>query len=52
MKKEFNQFYIVKQGDTIDKIAQKYGVSALSILIENAISPKMIREGFVLFIKR
>lgn len=52
MKKEFNTFYIVKKGDTIDKIAKNYGVNATSILIINNITPKMVRPGSVLYIKR
>lgn len=51
MKKEFNKLYIVEQGDTIEKIAHKYNVSTLSILITNNITPSMIKQGMVLFIK-
>jgi len=52
MKKEFNTFYIVKRGDTIEKIAAKYNVNPTAILINNYITPKMIKEGCILFIKR
>lgn len=51
MKKEFNTFYIVQKGDTIEKIAEKYQINATSILIRNNITPKMIKEGKVLYIK-
>ena len=52
MKKEFNQIYIVKENDNIEKIAKKYQVSPISILIYNNLSPKMIKRGRVLFIKK
>lgn len=52
MKKEFNQIYIVKENDNIEKIAKKYQVSPIYILIYNNLSPKMIKRGRVLFIKR
>lgn len=52
MKKEYNIFYIVKKGDTIDKIAEKYNVHPTSILINNYLTPKMIKEGCILFIKK
>lgn len=51
MKKEYNQIYIVKDGDNLEKIAEKYKVSPLSILITNNITPKMIKKGKVIFIK-
>ena len=45
MKKEFNQIYIVKEGDSLDKIASIYNVSPLSILLTNNITPKMLKKG-------
>lgn len=51
MKKEFNSLYIVQQDDNIEKIAQKYNVSTISILINNNITPNMIKKGMVLHIK-
>lgn len=52
MKKEFNKLYIVQKNDTIESIAKKYNVSTLSILIANNITPSMIKENLVLYIKR
>lgn len=52
MKKDFNDFYIVQKNDTIDSIASKYNTNPTSILIKNHMSPKMIKEGTVLFIER
>ena len=51
MKKEFNSMYIVQQGDTLEKIAEKYSVSTISILISNNITPGMIKKDMVLYIK-
>lgn len=51
MKKEYNQIYIVKEHDSIDSISKKYGLSPLKILIDNNVSPKMIKKGKILFIK-
>ena len=50
MKIENNQIYVIKKGDTLASIAQKYKVNPTTILISNNISTKMIREGFVLYI--
>ncbi len=51
MKKEFNQIYIVKENDTLELISKKYNVCPISILINNNITPKMIKKGKVLIIK-
>ncbi len=51
MKKFLNEFYIVQKKDTIDSIAKKYDVNAMIILITNNITPKMLKEGMLLYIK-
>ncbi len=51
MKKELNEIYIVNENDTLEKIAQKYGINEISILIKNNTLPSMIKKGYVLFIK-
>lgn len=51
MKKEFNKLYIVSHGDNIEKIAQKYNITPLSILIANNVTPSMIKKDMVLIIK-
>ena len=50
MKKSLNSVYIVQQGDNIEKIAKKYNISTISILIKNNITPNMIKKGRVLII--
>ena len=52
MKKMLNEIYIVKTNDTINSIAQKYGVNPLTILLYNNITPNMIAKGKVLFIQK
>ena len=50
MQKELNFIYIVQEGDNIESIAKKYGVSAMKILIKNSVSPSMIKKGKILVI--
>ena len=52
MKKEYNQIYIVQEGDNIENISKKYSVSPISILLCNNITPKLVKKGKVLVIKR
>ena len=47
MKKEFNTLYIVQSNETVETIAKKYGVSELSILINNNITPNMIKKSLI-----
>ena len=50
MKKEFVKVYKIKQGDSLNSIANKFFTNPMQILIENKISPKEIREGKLLLI--
>lgn len=50
MIKKNNQYYIVKKGDNLENIAQKYKIQPLKILILNNLTPEMIKEGKLLFI--
>lgn len=52
MRKELNQIYIVKENDNIENIAKKYQLNPINILIYNNLSPKMIKKGTILFIKK
>lgn len=51
MKKIKDAIYLVKKGDSLNSIAKKYNVNSTKILIDNNCTPKMIKEGMVLFIK-
>lgn len=52
MKKELNYFYVVKKNETIEEIAKLYNLSPIEILISNKITPLMVKEGKILFIKK
>lgn len=51
MEKEKNIIYIVQENDTIEKIAEKFHISAIKIMINNNISPKILKKGIVLYIE-
>ena len=42
--------YVIKDGDSLSSIAEKFNVNPTSILLVNNITPKNIRKGFVLYI--
>jgi len=52
MKKENLPIYIVKKGDTLNSIAQRYNILPTEILLQNRILPKQVKEGFVLHINQ
>lgn len=52
MKLENLEIYKIKKGDTLNSIASRYNVNPTQILIENAITPKQIREGYIIEIKK
>ncbi|MBP3345067.1 MAG: LysM peptidoglycan-binding domain-containing protein [Clostridia bacterium] len=51
MEKHLCNFYVVKSGDTLEKIAEKYNISPIKILISNSITPLQIKKGKRLYIK-
>lgn len=51
MKKEKNIFYIVKKGDSLETIAKIYETTSVKILILNNLTPNMIKDGTILYIK-
>lgn len=52
MKEGNLSIYKIKKGDTLNSIASRYNTNPTQILVENAIVPRQIREGFVLVIKQ
>lgn len=52
MKKIFAPYYIVKKGDTLASIAQKFDISPTQILVENYLTPSSIKEGTILSITK
>lgn len=45
-------YYQVKSGDTLKTISKKFDVDSTQILLDNCISPKQIKEGIFLLIKK
>ncbi len=52
MQKIFLPYYIVRKGDTLASIAEKYEISPTQILVENYITPSAIKEGTILSITK
>lgn len=52
MKAENLSIYKIKKGDTLKSIALKYDINPTQILVENAITPNQIREGFIISITK
>ena len=44
-------YYQVQKGENLRVLSQKFGVDSTKILLDNAISPKQIKEGVFLLIK-
>jgi len=51
MKKKKVFFYKIKNVDTLSTIAKNFNTNPTEILIKNAISPKDIFEGNILYFK-
>ena len=52
MQKIKNEIYVVRSGDTLNSIANDYKINPTIILIQNAITPKLIKEGMILYIPK
>lgn len=52
MQKNYVPFYVVKKGDSLNSIAQKFDVNPTQILVENYITPSAIKEGVILSITK
>ena len=52
MKKIFAPYYIVKKGDTLASISQKFDISPTQILVENYLTPSSIKEGTIISITK
>ncbi|MBR1890771.1 MAG: LysM peptidoglycan-binding domain-containing protein [Clostridia bacterium] len=44
-------YYIVKKGETLKSVSQKFSVPATKILLDNDIAPRDVKEGVLLIIK-
>lgn len=45
-------FYQVKKGENLKIISQKYGIDSTKILLDNQMSPKQIKEGMFIILKK
>lgn len=52
MQREYVPFYVVKSGDTLASLAEKFEVSQTQILVENYLTPSAIKEGVVISITK
>ncbi len=52
MKKIKDEIYIVKKGDSLSSIAKDFEINPTKILLDNNCLPKMIHEGYILYIKK
>ena len=50
MQKVRNEIYVVQANDTLNSIATKYEINPTIILIQNSITPNLIKEGQILYI--
>lgn len=52
MKKHQFAYYQIKKGETLKSISQKFDIDSTKILLDNQISPKQIKEGVFLMLKK
>ena len=52
IKKISFPYYQVQKGENLRTLSQKFGVESTKILLDNRISPKQIKEGIFLVIKK
>ncbi len=52
MKKIYMPYYIVKKGETLDSISQKFDINPTQILVENYLTPAQIKAGTILSITK
>ena len=45
-------FHQVKKGETLRTLSQDYGIDATKILLDNSMSPKQIKEGVFIVLKK
>lgn len=45
-------YYQVKDGETLKTISQKYEIDSTKILLDNNMSPKQIKQGTFIILKK
>lgn len=52
IKKITFPYYRVGKGENLKIISQKFGIDSTKILLDNNLSPKQIKEGIFILIKK
>lgn len=52
IKKTPFPFHQVKKGENLRTISQQYGIESTKILLDNNLSPKQIKEGIFIVLKK
>lgn len=52
IKKTTFPYYQVKKGENLKTLAQKFDIDSTKILLDNCISPRHIKEGAFIIIKK
>lgn len=52
MKKISFPYYQIKKGETLKSISQKFEIDSTKILLDNNISPRQIKEGKFIILKK
>lgn len=52
MKKISFPYYQIKKGETLKSISQKFKINSTKILLDNNISPRQIKEGKFIILKK
>lgn len=52
VKKISFPYYQLKQGENLKTISQKFNIESTKILLDNNLSPKQIKEGAFILIKK
>lgn len=52
IKKVSFPYYQLKKGENLKSISQKFGVDSTKILLDNNLTPKQIKEGVFVMIKK
>ena len=52
LKKVVFPYYQVKKGENLKIVSQKFGIDSTKILLDNQMSPKQIKEGAFILLKK
>lgn len=52
LKKVVFPYYQVKKGENLKIVSQKFGIDSTKILLDNQMSPKQIKEGVFILLKK